>query len=275
MEQICKKASYADAIVILAGLVGDPITKKYPVQSNQTNLLGMSNLIEHLSKGANKSKKVIFISTCSNYGLMPEDKLADEKSELSPLSLYAKAKVEMEKLVIDKTLAGTIHGTVLRFATAFGLSHRMRFDLTVNQFTREIALGNDLLVFDADTWRPYCHVNDFARLVDMVIQSDSSVTKGQIFNAGGDSNNYTKRGLIELLSNKLNVENVTYKNNGVDPRNYRVSFNKIKSALNFEPKYSVEDGIDEILNAIQRGFYRTDIDDNNMYGNYWLNECDG
>ena len=252
IEQIGEKTSDVDAIVILAGLVGDPITKKYPVQSNQINQLGMSNLIEHLSKGANKSKKLIFISTCSNYGLMSEDKLADEESELSPLSLYAEAKVEMERLVVEKTLAGTLNGTVLRFATAFGLSHRMRFDLTVNQFTREIALGNNLLVFDADTWRPYCHVNDFARLVDMVIQSDNSITKGQIFNAGGDSNNYTKRGLIELLSNKLNVENVTFKHNGGDPRNYRVSFKKIKSALNFEPKYSVEDGIDEILNNPKR-----------------------
>lgn len=275
LEKICKKANEVDAIVLLAGLVGDPITKKYPLQSNQVNKIGMKNLIERLSKNSNKTKHLIFISTCSNYGMMPDHTLADEGSELLPLSLYAKAKVGIEKLVLEKTSAGLINGTVLRFATAFGLSHRMRFDLTVNQFTREIALGNELLVFDADTWRPYCHVNDFARLVEMIIQSDESLTKGQIFNAGGDNNNFTKRGLIELLSTKLNVENVSFKENGGDPRNYRVSFRKVKDILNFEPKYSVEDGIDEILGAIQSGFFQTNVDNNNIYGNYKLIERDG
>ena len=81
--------------------------------------------------------------------------------------------------------------TVLRFATAFGLSPRMRFDLTVNEFTRELALGNELLVFDPDTWR-YCHLQDFARLILKVLNSDSSKVAFEVFNAGGDANNLPK-----------------------------------------------------------------------------------
>ena len=227
-------------------------------------------MIEAFSKQSYGDKNVIFVSTCSNYGLMPEGQLADETSELSPLSLYAKAKVEMENVIIDHTKKGNLNGTVLRFATAFGISDRMRFDLTVNQFTREVAIGKDLLVFDADTWRPYCHVNDFARLADVVIQSEDRLTRGEIFNAGGDENNFTKRSLVELIGTKLDVSGVSYKENGGDPRNYKVSFNKLNEVLNFRPQFSVEDGIDEIIDAINRGFFIKDVDQNNLFGNYTL-----
>ena len=119
----------------------------------------------------------------------------------------------MENVIIDHTKKGNLNGTVLRFASAFGISDRMRFDLTVNQFTREVAIGKDLLVFDADTWRPYCHVNDFARLADVVINSEDNLTRGEIFNAGGDENNFTKRSLVELIGTKLDVSGVSYKEN--------------------------------------------------------------
>ena len=270
LHSICKIGETVDAIIILAGLVGDPITKAYPELSDAVNNYGMRSMIEAFSKQSYGDKNVIFVSTCSNYGLMPEGQLADETSELSPLSLYAKAKVEMEHVIIDHTKKGNLNGTVLRFATAFGISDRMRFDLTVNQFTREVAIGKDLLVFDADTWRPYCHVNDFARLADVVIQSEDRLTRGEIFNAGGDENNFTKRSLVELIGTKLDVSGVSYKENGGDPRNYKVSFNKLKEVLNFRPQFSVEDGIDEIIDAINRGFFIKDVDQNNLFGNYTL-----
>lgn len=272
LNDICAIGHDADAIIMLAGLVGDPITKKYPELSGVVNDTGMRHMVDQFSAEGYGDKQIIFVSTCSNYGLMPEGQLADEESALSPLSLYARAKVEMEKIVIDKTNEGLLNGTVLRFATAFGLSNRMRFDLTVNQFTREIVLGNPLLVFDADTWRPYCHVNDFARLAEVIINADNAKTRGEIFNAGGDVNNFTKRGLIELLGTKLDTSNVSYKENGGDPRNYQVSFNKLKSILNFEPKFHVEDGMDEIIDAIGKGFFKETVDGNNLFGNYVLNE---
>ena len=270
LAEICKLGHGADAIIILAGLVGDPITKKYPDLSDSTNDFGMRYMIDEFSRESYGDKQIIFVSTCSNYGLMKDGQLADETSELSPLSLYAKAKVEMEKIILEKTVEGSLNGTILRFATAFGMSNRMRFDLTVNQFTREIAVGNELVVFDADTWRPYCHVNDFARLADVVINADNDLTRGEVFNAGGDENNYTKRGLIDLIGAKLDNSKVSYSENGGDPRNYKVSFQKLNDTLHFQPKYSVEDGIDEIISAIQCGFFTQDVEQNNLFGNYSL-----
>ena len=82
--------------------------------------------------------------------------------------------------------------TILRFATAFGLSPRMRFDLTVNHFTKEIVNQKLLNIFDQNTWRPYCHVNDFARLIEIAINANIKKTHFQIFNAGSDENNFTK-----------------------------------------------------------------------------------
>ena len=154
-------------VVVLGGLVGDPITKKYPNESKLINDLGITEVIESLK---NKSlKKVVFISTCSNYGLIEGSAKADENFELNPLSLYAKSKVRAEQYLMNQQSKVNYSATVLRFATAFGIAPRMRFDLTVNEFVKELYEKGEILVYDADTWRPYCHVNDFARLVRIVL----------------------------------------------------------------------------------------------------------
>jgi nucleoside-diphosphate-sugar epimerase len=253
-------------VVILGGLVGDPITKKYPTASKKINLDGMRNFIRRLrSRGLNK---VIFVSTCSNYGRLKEDEKADEKFPLTPLSLYAEAKVEMEKELLAGSHSVDYHGTVLRFATAFGLSPRMRFDLTVNEFTRELYLQNDLVVFDADTWRPYCHVQDFALLIRRVLEAPVSGIDFEVFNAGGDMNNCTKQMIVNKILVRLPDAHVWYQEKGPDPRNYRVNFEKARSILYFEPKYTIDEGISEIIAALRQGvFDRVDLNAN-FYGNY-------
>ena len=256
-------------VVILSGLVGDPITKKYPKESNFINLDKMKAMIDFLYE--QKLKKLIFISTCSNYGFMNESKLADEETELKPLSLYAEAKVSIENYILEKFKKTDVVATILRFATAFGLSSRMRFDLTVNEFTRSLALGKSLDVYDAETWRPYCHVNDFARLIKIVLESKKGLVKNQVFNSGGDLNNFTKQGIIDVIMKYLPNSNVNYVSHGSDPRNYRVNFKKVKKILNFEPKYLVEDGVFEIIKTIKSGLFINEDKTNNLFGNYNIN----
>lgn len=256
-------------IVVLAGLVGDPITKKYPELSALVNDLAIKKLIDD-SYESESEKHVIFISTCSNYGLMENGELADETSELKPLSLYAEAKVSAESYLLNLPVRHEFTSTVLRFATAFGLSSRMRFDLTVNQFARALSLGEELVVFDADTWRPYCHVNDFARLIETVFAAERDSVNGQVFNAGGDANNFTKRGLIELLESKIPDSSVSYQEHGSDPRNYRVDFTKVRNVLGFEPHFSVSYGMDQIIDAVKNGLFTEQVEGNNFYGNYNL-----
>lgn len=255
-------------VVLLGGLVGDPITKKYPAESELINDIGIRRTIDLLTgRGLNN---VIFVSTCSNYGLIETDELANETHELKPLSLYAKAKVSAEQHLLSRQRHVDYTPTVLRFATAFGLAPRMRFDLTVNEFTRELFLGRELLVFDADTWRPYCHVRDFARAIRRVLEFPNDVTAFEVFNAGGDANNATKQTIVDTILSHLPDAHVRYQEHGSDPRNYRVDFSKIRERLLFTPKFTVADGVEEILRVLNEGFFHDYDRRRNFYGNYEL-----
>ena len=216
-------------------------------------------------------RQFIFVSTCSNYGLIKDDELAHEEFELNPLSLYAKSKVNAEKHILSLKGKMELRPSILRFATAFGLSPRMRFDLTVSEFTRDLAMGNDLLVYDADTWRPYCHVEDFARLIRMVFEAPLKKVSFEIFNAGGDVNNATKQMIINLILNKIPDGKVKYQEQGSDPRNYRVNFQKVKKVLRFEPQYTVQNGIDELVDAMNNHIFDHVDENRNFHGNYEIN----
>ncbi len=253
-------------IVILSGLVGDPITKKYPEASQKINYDGILDLLELLN--GRKVHQVIFVSTCSNYGLIEGDTLADENFELKPLSLYAKAKVAVEQKLLSLKGEVDYHPTILRFATAFGLSPRMRFDLTVNEFTRELVMGKELLVYDAQTWRPYCHVRDFGLVIRKVLESPIENVAFEVFNAGGDANNYTKQMIVDEIKTFIPDAKIKYKMHGTDPRNYRVNFKKIREKLDFEPCYKVKDGICEVIAASEKNLFAQVEKNKNFYGNY-------
>lgn len=258
-------------VVLLAGLVGDPITKKYPEASQSINDLGVLRCIDYLNgKGLNR---VIFVSTCSNYGLIANDELADENYILNPLSLYAKSKVAAERHLLAGKGKVDYTPTILRFATAFGLAPRMRFDLTVNEFTRELALGQELTVFDAHTWRPYCHVKDFGRLIKMVLQAPEADIAFEVFNAGGEVNNFTKQGVVDTILTFLPNAKVKYQEHGSDPRNYRVSFAKVQSKLGFEPHYTLHHGVAELLGAIEQHVFDHVAKMHNFYGNYEIQDA--
>ena len=124
------------------------------------------------------------------------------------------------------------------------------------------------MVYDAKTWRPYCHVNDFARLIDIVLSAPKDKVDFEIFNAGGDQNNHTKQEIIDLISTFLKSPKVSYKELGSDPRNYQVNFSKVKKQLGFKPRYSVRDGIVEIINASNNKIFDDVLDNREQYGNY-------
>ena len=252
-----------DAVILLAGLVGDPITKKYPDLSIKINRDGCKSVID--ATAAAGIDRFIFISTCSNYGLIDSKDIADENYVLKPVSLYAKLKVEIENYILQKS--GNLCTTILRFATAFGESPRMRFDLTINEFIYELLINKKLLVYDPDTWRPYCHVNDFARLIEKVLRSNKILIKNEIFNAGSDINNFTKRQIVEIISRSIKDCDIMYKEHGVDPRNYKVDFSKIKKVLNFHPNYNVEDYMSKLVETIKNTKYLS----KSTYGNYEIN----
>ena len=123
-------------------------------------------------------------------------------------------------------------------------------------------------MYDANTWRPYCHVRDFARLIEKVIKAPAEHVAFEVFNAGGDVNNYTKQGIVDAILEQQPNGQVKYKEHGVDPRNYKVDFRKVKKILDFEPKYTVPDGIKELLVAFENHVFDHVDEQRNVYGNY-------
>lgn len=266
LNDLVKASQGVTDVIILGGLVGDPITKKYPNESETINDKGIKTCIDFFKdKSINK---LIFISTCSNYGLIKENEVADENFGLSPLSLYASAKVSNEEYLLSLKETANYTGVVLRFATAFGLSPRMRFDLSISEFTRDLFFGEELTVFDEHTWRPYCHLRDFARLIEIILNTENEKVNFEVFNAGGDVNNFTKKMIVDEILNCIPEGKVKYGKQGSDPRNYKVSFLKVKNILGFEPSFKISDGITELINAFKIGLYTDSIVNKNKYGNF-------
>ena len=253
----------AKNIIVLSGLVGDPITNKYPELSRSIN---ESSLINFLSS-VEEYKKLIFISTCSNYGLNNSDTPLNEESPLNPISLYAKSKVAVENFLINSNK----NYIILRFATAFGHSPNMRFDLTLNEFTAMLYYNKFIEVYDYETSRPYCHVKDFARVIKKLISNNYKNINNEVFNVGSNRNNISKENLIRLIAERTNNFNYELVKESKDKRNYVVDFSKIEKTLNFLPSFDLEEGIDEIITKLESDSY--DLNKNfekliNYYGNY-------
>jgi nucleoside-diphosphate-sugar epimerase len=239
----------ADAVVHLAAIVGDPACARDPELSNEINVEGSRAVISDARELG--VSRLVFASTCSNYGRMADPTVAiDETGELAPLSLYAEQKVGIERALLNGSVGDALDVTCLRFATVYGVGPRMRFDLTVNEFTRDLWAARKLDVFGELFWRPYIHVRDAARAVALVLASPPERVSGEVFNAGHSDENYRKLDLVELITKRLGRGDVEYVHKDEDPRDYKVSFEKIRSQLGFEPRYRVPDGIDEIVEAL-------------------------
>jgi nucleoside-diphosphate-sugar epimerase len=239
-----------DAIVHLAAIVGDPACGRDPELSNDVNVGGSQGLVEDAK--ALGVKRIVFASTCSNYGRMADPTVPiDESGELRPVSLYAEQKVGIEKALLNGD-SDDIVTTCLRFATVYGAAPRMRFDLTVNEFTRDLWADRKLEVFGEQFWRPYIHVRDAARAVVTVLEAPEEKVAGEVFNAGHSDENYRKLDLVGLITERLGRGDVEFVSRNEDPRDYKVSFEKIKAELGFEPRYRVPDGIDEIVGDLER-----------------------
>ncbi len=248
-----------DSVVHLAAIVGDPACARDPALAREVNLEGSLRLFE-LSRRAGVGR-FVFASTCSNYGRTADPgAYVDEGSELHPVSLYAETKVEVEQSLLAHPAGAHPAVTVLRLATVYGLSPRMRFDLTVNEFTMELLTRQNVVIFGEQFWRPYIHVRDVARAVAMVVAAPGATVAGQVFNVGDTRENYQKGTLAELiraaLGNGATIERVARTE---DPRDYRVSFARIQRVLGYDVTRTVPDGVNEIARAIRQGVL-TDFD---------------
>jgi nucleoside-diphosphate-sugar epimerase len=236
-----------DAVVHLASIVGDPACKAQPDLATRTIWDGSRTLFELSERHG--VPRFVFASTCSNYGKMEGTAMLDEQAALRPVSLYAELKVRFEQYLLDRP--STTNFTILRFATVYGLSLRPRFDLTINEFARDAVVKGELEIYGEKFWRPYCHVRDIAQATRLVLEAGAEHVAGKAFNVGSNDENYTKRMIAEEIAAQMPLK-VSYIEKVEDPRDYRVSFNRIK-ALGFEPRMRLPEGISEVAQAIRSG----------------------
>jgi nucleoside-diphosphate-sugar epimerase len=240
-----KAMSGVEAIVHLAAIVGDPACARNPELARRVNLESSLAFIEESRRSG--VRRFVFASTCSNYGKMDDaGGYVDETSELRPVSLYAETKVAVEKALLASDHRGGWCPTPLRFATIFGVSSRMRFDLTVNEFTMEMLTKKSLKVYGEQFWRPYVHVRDAARAIHLVLSSPAEKVAGNVFNVGDTSQNFQKQQLVEMIRPYAPDAVVEFVHKTEDPRDYRVSFSKIADQLGFKITRGVAKGIEEV-----------------------------
>jgi nucleoside-diphosphate-sugar epimerase len=240
-----------EAVLHLAAIVGDPACSREPDAAREVNVEGTRGLLDDAERAG--VQRCVIASTCSNYGKMADnDVYATEEFDLRPVSLYAETKVAAELDALAR--ADQFATCCLRFATVYGVSPRMRFDLTVNEFTREVALGKELVVFGEQFWRPYVHVRDAARAARLALSAPLEQVRGEVFNVGSTDENYRKLDLVELLKLRDPSAKISFVHKDEDPRDYRVSFEKVKERLGFDVARSVDDGIGEVMTLLESGF---------------------
>lgn len=244
-----------DAVVHLAALVGEPACRIDPKLTRQINTEAALRLATEAKK--HDVNRFIFTSTCSNYGVSSAEELADENSPLNPLSLYAETKIAAERGLL--ALSGASFGvTILRLATLFGISPKMRFNLFINEMARDAWFGRDVVLYKEEAWRPFIHTGDAARAIMAVIDADRNKVSGEVLNVGTD--NLQKKTLVSLVKKYVPKIRVTHQGGAPDNRDYRVSFAKAKSILGFRPTMPIEQGIEELIWALKHHIWSDPYD---------------
>ncbi len=252
VEDIIKAIQQVDTVVHLAEIVGDPACAIDPAATQQINYLSTS-IIATACKHF-QINRFIYASSCSVYGSTIDEELLHEKSTTNPLSLYARMKLESERTILGLA-DGIFSPTILRFATVFGQSPRMRFDLVVNTLTLKAIKEGKITIFGGDQWRPLIHVADLSRAITAIIEAPLEKVKCEIFNVGGNQHNYTINHIGEHIKTLYPASDVVIQEKNIDKRNYKVDFSKINTQLAFLPSLTLQDGITEIATSLQQGNY--------------------
>lgn len=229
----------ADAVIHLAAIVGYPACANDPWAARSTNVDGTLTVRRALGP----SQLLLFASSLSNYGTMPGE-VCTEKTRPKPITLYGVTKIEAETRLLEMGNA-----IIFRPATAFGLSGQMRLDLLFNDFVYTALRSKKLTVYEADYFRAFIHVRDFAAAFVFALEHADRMVNN-LYNLGDESLNLTKGDLAQRISKQIPCQ-VEFSTSGTDPdlRNYRVSFQKL-NALGFATCVSIEEGIDELARAL-------------------------
>lgn len=241
--------SDVDATIDLASLSNDPTGEIDPSKTYDINYLGRVRVAKLCKKYG--VERYILASTCSVYGF--QGSILNEKSSVNPLTTYAKSNVLAEKDVLQLE-DEHFSVTVMRQATVYGLSPRMRFDLAVNGMVLgAYANGKIPVMRDGTQWRPFIHVKDTSKAFLTVLESQKDKVNRQIFNVGSNRQNIQILALAELVKKTFPIPIEVEWYGSPDKRSYRVNFDKIHRNLGFVADCTLRDGAREVYEALENG----------------------
>jgi nucleoside-diphosphate-sugar epimerase len=249
-ESLAKAIASADAVVHLAAIVGEAACAIDEAAAWSVNYGGAESVLAEARKCG--VPRLIFVSTCSNYGISDPGEIADENCPLRPISGYARAKVAAEQHVLANS--GDVCALVLRLGTICGLSPRMRFDLLVSEMARSAVLGDPIRVFAPAAWRPFLHIADAAEAILKCLEAPGEIIRGKIYNVVGE--NCQKRHLAELVLKHYPATAIAITEKQADLRDYRASGERIRQELGYAARFTVEDAFLETAAAVAAGVFR-------------------
>lgn len=245
---VARAVKGVDGVIALAALVGDAACDLDAEETEAINYESVRLLADACRRQG--VPRFVFASSCSVYGAN-SDLVLNEGSWLNPVSLYARTRIQSEEMLLKH--ADSMGVVILRLSTVFGLSPRMRFDLIVNTLTMHAIHHKKMQVFGGSQWRPNLHVQDAAEAFICGLEAPAEKVDKGVFNVGSNESNYTILDIAKLVHRHVPQATLEVKGDVTDPRDYRVSFDKIRSVLGFQPRFTVEDGIREIAEALVSG----------------------
>jgi len=248
-----------DAVVHLSAISNDPMGKEFEEVTRKINLDASVNLVEMCIKSG--VKNFVFASSCSMYGAggtLPKT----EEDDTNPLTAYAKSKIGVEQAVSRMEL-GSMTFTSLRFATACGMSDRLRLDLVLNDFVASALLSKKITVLsDGSPWRPLIDVRDMARAIDWAICRSSKIG-GQFLaiNVGKNENNFQVKDIAEAVAEAIPGTKIEINTSAKsDARSYQVDFSLLEDlAPGFTPLISLRESISSLQNGISRMYFENEL----------------
>jgi nucleoside-diphosphate-sugar epimerase/CBS domain-containing protein len=256
-----------DAVVLLAAIVGDPASKVRPTETIETNVLAAQALasackLHHINR-------FLYASTCSVYGVGAQ--LLDEDAPLNPVSLYARTKIESEKIILGMG-DDYFSPTILRMGTLYGYSPRMRFDLVVNTMSMKSFLDRRIQVFGGSQWRPLLGVEDAADVYIRCLEASLEDVGNRVFNVGSDGQNYRIDEVAEIIGIALGDISISRDNSNLDARDYRVCFIRLAKAVGFQPQQTIRGAAEDIFEKLNSGIIRNPTQ--KIYYNHYFDSAE-
>ena len=241
-----------DAVIHLAALSNDPIGELDVSLTEEINYRASARLARLCKE--KRIRRFIFSSSCSIYGASDTTSPLDETAPFAPVTAYARSKVDLERDLLNMA-DGDFAPVLLRNATAYGVSPKMRFDLVLNNlFGLGFTTGQIRINSDGSPWRPLVHIRDISQAAMLALEAPDEIIGGQAINIGDDSENYRVRDIGTIVQQVLPKAELHITGSaGPDTRSYRVNFQKVQRLLPaFRVGWTARKGAQELLEVAER-----------------------